>query len=76
MSVPPATRRGWAHPEAQIERFIREREGWIRRHLDRHASQATALAARGGLRDGGLVPFRGELHALAIEVAPVVASRS
>ena len=76
VSVPPATRRGWANPEPQIERFIREREAWIRRHLDRHASQAAALAARGGLSDGGLVPFRGELHALAIVSAPVGATRS
>ena len=76
VSVPPATRRGWAHPEPQIERFIREREAWIRRHLDRHAAQAAALAARGGLRDGGRVPFRGELHELAIEAAPVGSARS
>jgi predicted metal-dependent hydrolase len=76
VSVPPATRRGWAHPEPQIERFIREREAWIRRHLDRHAAQAAALATRGGLRDGGRVPFRGELHELAIEAAPAGASRS
>ncbi len=69
VSVPPATRRGWAKPEALVESFLREREAWLRRHLGRHAAQRDALAARGGLRDGASVRFRGELHRLRIEAA-------
>ncbi len=74
MSLPPPTRRGWAHPEARIHAFLRERERWIRRHLDRQARQRAELAARGGLRDGASVRFRGELHTL--RVAEVPAARS
>ena len=76
VSVPPASRRGWAHPEAAIERFLREREAWIRRHLDRHASQAAELAARGGPRDGGTIRFEGALHAIRVVDAGPSARRS
>ena len=71
VSVPPASRRGWAHPEAVIERFLLEREAWIRRHLDRLARQQAELAARGGLRDGASIRYRGELHLLrVVQAAP------
>lgn len=66
VSLPPPTRRGWAHPEARIETFLRERERWIRRHLERLATERAALAARGGLVDGATIRFRGELHRLRI----------
>jgi predicted metal-dependent hydrolase len=71
VTVPPPTRRGWAHPEARIEAFLRDRESWIRRHLDRLGRDRAALAARGGLADGALLRFRGELHRLRIAPAPV-----
>jgi predicted metal-dependent hydrolase len=64
VSLPPPTRRGWAHPEARIDAFLRERERWIRRHLERLASERAALAARGGLVDGATLRFRGDLHRL------------
>src|SRR5215207_9044930 len=76
VTVPPATRRGWAHPEAEIERFLREREGWLRRHLQGHAQQRAELAARGGLRDGATIRFRGELHRLRIVAAAGGSRRS
>jgi predicted metal-dependent hydrolase len=76
VSVPPATRRGWARPEAEIERFLREREGWVRRHLQRHAQQRAELAARGGLRDGATIRFRGELHLLRVMAAAAGSRRS
>jgi len=66
VTVPLATRRGWAHPERQIDEFLRSREAWIRRHLQRQAHQRAELAARGGLRDGASVRYRGELHRLRI----------
>jgi predicted metal-dependent hydrolase len=70
VTVPPATRRGWAHPEPAIEQFLRERESWVRRHLERHARERAELAARGGLRDGGTIRYRGVLHRLRIGAAP------
>ena len=76
VTVPPAARRGWAHPEPEIERFLREREGWVRRHLDRQAAQRAELAARGGLRDGALIRYRGDLHRLRVEAAPASQRRS
>ena len=76
VTVPPATRRGWARPEADIERFLREREGWVRRHLQRHAQQRAELAARGGLRDGATIRFRGELHLLRVVAAGAGSRRS
>jgi predicted metal-dependent hydrolase len=66
VSVPPPTRRGWAHPEPRVETFLRERQAWVLRHLDRQAREREAARARGGARDGGLVPFRGELHRVRV----------
>jgi predicted metal-dependent hydrolase len=69
VTIPPATRRGWAHPERLIEGFLREREPWIRRHLDRQAKQRAELAARGGLTDGASIRYLGELHRLRVVAA-------
>jgi predicted metal-dependent hydrolase len=66
VTVPPASRRGWAHPERLVEAFLSERESWLRRHLERMAHQQAELAARGGLRDGATIRYRGELHRLRI----------
>jgi len=66
VTVPLATRRGWAHPERLIDDFLRERESWIRRHLDRQAHQQAELRARGGLEDGASIRYRGELHRLHV----------
>jgi predicted metal-dependent hydrolase len=69
VSVPPVSRRGWAHPEARIEAFLRERESWLRRHLDRFAQERAELAARGRLGNGALIRYRGVLHEVRIEPA-------
>jgi predicted metal-dependent hydrolase len=69
VTVPLSTRRGWAHPEPRIGDFLSEREPWLRRHLDRHARDRVELAARGGLRDGALLRYRGDLHRLRLEPA-------
>ncbi|TMF41033.1 MAG: M48 family metallopeptidase [Chloroflexi bacterium] len=74
VSVPLATRRGWAHPEARIDAFLRDRERWVRRHLDRLARERAELAARGGLTDGASVRYRGELHRLRIASASAARS--
>ena len=69
VTVPLATRRGWAHPERLIDDFLRSREAWIRRHLERQAWQRAELAARGGLADGASIRYRGELHRLRLVAA-------
>ncbi len=71
--MPPPSRRGWAHPEARIDAFLQDRDAWIRRHLDRRARERAELAARGGLADGAVIRFRGELHRLRI--APITPAR-
>jgi hypothetical protein len=70
VTVPSRDRRGWARPEDRIETFLRDREPWLRRHLDRQAAQRAVLAARGGLRDGATLRYRGEPHRLRLEAAP------
>jgi hypothetical protein len=70
VTVPPVTRRGWAHPEPTIERFLVEVEAWIRRLLERHARERAELLARVGLRDGATIRYRGELHRLRIVDVP------
>lgn len=76
VSVPPATRRGWARPEPQVEAFLRERQAWVIRHLDRLERERAAARARGGARDGGLVPYRGELHRIRVRPETVRGRRS
>ena len=66
VSVPPPTRRGWARPEERIEAFLRERQAWVLRHVDRLAREHEAARARGGAREGGMVPYRGEPHRVRV----------
>jgi len=56
--------------ERRAAEFLGQREAWVRRHLARHADLEATLDARGGARDGGCVPFRGELH--GVRVVPAV----
>lgn len=56
--------------------FLVEREPWLRRHLDRHARDRAELAARGGLRDGARVRFRGDLHRLRVQASDPTRRRS
>jgi len=76
VSVPPAARRGWARPEGAVERFLGEREAWVRRHLARQARQREAVAARGGIRDGATFRYLGELHRLRIVAGAASLRRS
>ena len=66
VTVPAAGRRGWANPERHVDTFLAEREPWLRRHLATHAREQADLAARGGLRDGATIRFRGDLHRLRL----------
>ncbi len=76
VAVPLASRRGWGHPEPDIERFLADREPWLRRHLGRLEQQRDAVAARGGITDGGTFRYLGELHLLRIRTAPPGSGRS
>ena len=76
VTVPPAGRRGWSDPEPHIRTFLAEREPWLRRHLARQADARDELAARGGLEDGALIRYRGDLHRLRILAAEPGTRRS
>ena len=76
VTVPPSGRRGWSDPLPQVHRFLAEREAWLRRHLDGQARERARLAARGGLRDGARLRFRGTLHRLRFEPAGARVRRS
>lgn len=78
VSIPPAQRRGWSEVASRprVEGFLRERERWILRHMDRLARERAQQRARGGARDGGLVPFHGEPHRVRVVAAPAGARRS
>ena len=56
--------------EGRAAAFLAEREPWLRRHLRQQAEIARRIAARGGARDGGSIPFRGRLH--RVRVVPAV----
>jgi predicted metal-dependent hydrolase len=72
----PAERRGWRAPVPQVEAFLRERESWLVRHLDRHERDRATLAARGGVADGATIRYRGELHGLRLIPASAGQRRS
>lgn len=74
----PAGRPGAREAVAHVEPFLREREGWIRRHL---ADQARARSTVAGgspaeLVDGARLRFRGIVHALRVESASPGARRT
>jgi len=76
VSIPPASRRGWLRPEATVEGFLRQRETWIRRHLAKLERHQAQQLARGGLRDGATIRYRGAPHRLRIVDGASTARRS
>ena len=62
VSVPLAGRRGWTAPEPEVERFLRSRETWIRRHLGRAEMRRQALTDRPELGAGRQVFYLGTPH--------------
>ena len=76
VTVPAAGRRGWSDPERHVHDFLADREPWLRRHIAQQASDRAELAARGGLRDGAAIRFRGELHRLRLVPARAGLRRS
>ena len=76
VTVPAAGRRGWSDPERHVGPFLAEREAWLRRHLDKQSRELAELDARGGLRDGATIRFRGDLHRLRVLPAATSLRRS
>ena len=68
VTVPAATRRGWARPDALVTGFLAEREPWVRRHLARQALTRTRLDQRLPLDEGRLILYLGAPH--RVHVAP------
>lgn len=66
VTVPDGARRGWGSPEQRIDAFLRERERWLVRHVEALERDRAGAITRGGARDGGLVPYRGELHRVRV----------
>ena len=68
----PARRPGARDALASVEPFLREREAWIRTHLDHQARQRSRVAgltaglAAGELRDKALLPYRGRAHRIRL----------
>jgi predicted metal-dependent hydrolase len=75
VSVPSPERRGWRRPDGVVETFLAEREGWIRRHLERAEQARARVAAADGVRDGALLRFRGEPHRIRLVNGAVGRSR-
>ena len=77
VTVPAPGRRGWADPERHVRPFLAEREPWLRRHLATGMpANAPSSLARGGLRDGAALRFRGDLHRLRLVPAAPGVRRS
>ena len=76
MVTVPGGRGNQAEAERRAVDFLRERESWLRRHLERQADIEAELEARGGARDGGSVPYLGSLHAIRIAAVPPGSGRS
>ena len=76
VTLPAATRRGWARPDGLVVDFLAEREAWLRRHLGRQAAARDRLLGRPSLDDGRVVPYRGEPHRVRVVAAPPRIRRS
>lgn len=59
----------------RIEAFLLERQAWVMRHLEQLDRDRESARARGGARDGGLVPYRGELHRIHLIASDLGDSR-
>jgi predicted metal-dependent hydrolase len=70
VSVPLATRRGWANPVPHAEAFLRAREAWIRGHLDDQTARRAQIDQRPALGAGRAIPFHGIAHIVRIHPAP------
>jgi predicted metal-dependent hydrolase len=77
VATPPIGRRGWAASVTlpRIEAFLRERERWVVRHLDRLERERAVQRARGGASDGGEILYHGVPHRIRL-AAPLPGLRA
>jgi len=61
--MPPPARRDWANPNGRVEGFLRERQGWILRHLTRIERERAEVERLGGIH------YLGVLHRILILTA-------
>ncbi len=66
VSVPPASRRGWANADERVANFLQERQCWVLRHLERLERDRAEAAALGSAEGGGQIHYRGELHRIRV----------
>ncbi|HEY5435410.1 MAG TPA: SprT family zinc-dependent metalloprotease [Candidatus Limnocylindrales bacterium] len=71
VTMPPPSARGWGRTDGVVEGFLREREPWIRRHLERQAAARAVLDERPALDDGRVIPYRGVPHRIRVVAAPL-----
>lgn len=67
VTVPPPSRRGWANADSKVEAFLHERRAWVLRHLARLERDRSEVVARGTVREGGSVFYRGALHRIRLD---------
>lgn len=72
----PSAGRSKGRPDPAVERFLIEREAWLRHHLGRQAAAIAATVPDGELVSGSVVRFRGEPHRLRVHAAPSGARRT
>ena len=70
VSLPSSSRRGWGRPDSLVDGFLREREPWIRRHLERHQATRARLESRLPLDAGRVIPYLGRPHLVRVVAAP------
>lgn len=70
VTLPPASHRGWGRADSLVTAFLREREAWIRRHLERQQAARARLASRPSLDDGRVIAYLGQPHRVRVAEAP------
>jgi predicted metal-dependent hydrolase len=66
VTVPSRAARGKGDAERIAEKFVAEREAWLRRQLAEIDRQNERAALLGPIADGGWLPYRGEPHRLRV----------
>jgi predicted metal-dependent hydrolase len=70
VTIPATPHPGRVRPERAVEEFLREREAWVRRHLERQQRARARLDARPALDEGRIVPYLGLPHRVRVTAAP------
>jgi predicted metal-dependent hydrolase len=66
VTVPSRAARSKGDAERIAEKFVADREPWLRHHLAEQDRQHERAAAMGPVADGGMILYRGEPHRLRV----------